>query len=167
MEIKLKQNTLCFKGILDESVTVDSLTDWFEKTFSESGSKDVSVDFTSVKYANSAGILAWIKALTSFGRPIVYLSAPTWLVLQFNMVPQLINNENSVVKIQVPFYNTQTEEEKVFDYTIGKEIPILDSYDKFDIDSKEINGETFVPDFIPERYFDFIVKNKNVFKQNR
>ena len=162
MDSQIVGQTLKFTGILDEACKQDELVSLLEEARGN-GNDEVEVDFSSTKYANSAGILVWIKVLEAYGYPIKYIQAPKWLVNQFNMVPQLINGKNSVQNIEIPFYNSETDKEICLFYAIGREIPIQENYDGFVVKSVNEDGLEFLPDIIPEKYFSFISKNEELF----
>ena len=61
MKAAVLPNTLAFDGILDEVSSFNHLVEAFEKLKQTGIKPPVNLDFSKVSYANSAGIVTWLK----------------------------------------------------------------------------------------------------------
>lgn len=166
MQPTLLPNMICFEGDLDETVIIDDIVKAFDDFLeNNSESTHISVDFSKVLYANSSGIIFWIKFLDKKNYSIKYVNCPLWLVNQFNMIMGFLNNNSFVESLQIPFFSETNNKSLSVLYYLKKDIPLLKSYSDFNLENKEIEGISFEPDIVEKQYFDFISKNIDTFQK--
>ena len=108
MNARVLSNTLIFEGVLDEQTLPETLTDALNKLRSSGLKSPVTVDFSSVKYANSTGIVTWLKFTVEANVAFKYVKAPIWLVNQFNSIKDYLENGSFVESLDVPFFAPKT-----------------------------------------------------------
>ncbi len=129
------------------------------------GNQPIEFDFEKVTRSNSAGLVEWLKFVQGATHPFFYTKCPPWLVGQFNSISQFFPEQMSaVVNFFVPFYCDEDESNFNVLYSMGKEVN-LDDLGKINTDPRTIEGKQFVPDFMPDKYFLFLERNKSHFKQ--
>jgi len=164
MEVVVNNTTIEFSGLLNEESSVANIKKALELAFSNAKDKVVRLDFSKVKRANSCGILAWYKILEDFkDGKCIYTNVPRWLVEQFN-ISDFLTDRTYVESIQANFYCPANDTHETLILTIGKEIPILDNYDNFNLVMKSKDGFDLEIDFEPNEYFYFISSNTKRFK---
>lgn len=164
MRVSVLPNTLIFEGTLSEDSSPTELASALAK-LEQLGIKDaVSLDFSKVSRANSAGIVIWLKFLKTLKHPVKYVNAPVWLVGQFNMIKGYFDNGGFVESFQAPIFCPANEYSKVVTFQVGKEVPILKSFDDFRLPNRMIDGQEYEMDFDPGQYLSFISENYEVFK---
>ena len=164
MESKIEKNQISFHGVLDENTNVETLA----RTFNLLENKtNIEMDFSSVLYANSVGILNWLKILEKIDFSITYINAPYWLIKQFNMIPQLLDGKHTVKSIHIPFFCNDLNHELNKTYIIGEDIPIMDSYADFELQAITHNGHEYLPEVVPADYLEFISQNIQIFRGNK
>ncbi|WP_186647741.1 hypothetical protein [Fluviispira vulneris] len=165
MEVVVNNTTVEFSGLLNEESSVELIKQGLEQAVKNSASKkEVNLDFSKVKRANSCGILAWYKILDTFDCTFVYINAPRWLVEQFN-ISDFLSDKTRVQSIYANFYCPSNDTHEVLLLTLGNEIPILDNYDEFNLVLKNKDGLDLEIDFEPSEYFYFISSNPQRFKK--
>ncbi|KAB8028052.1 hypothetical protein [Fluviispira multicolorata] len=165
MEVVVNNTTVEFSGLLNEESSVDLIKQGLEQAIKNSAAKkEVNLDFSKVKRANSCGILAWYKILENFDCSFIYVNAPRWLVEQFN-ISDFLSEKTTVSSIYANFYCPSNDTHEVLLLNIGKEIPILDNYDEFNLVLKNKEGFDLEIDFEPSEYFYFISSNPKRFKK--
>jgi hypothetical protein len=165
MNVTVLPNSLIFDGILDEETSLDVLLGGFEKLKKAGMNPPVNLDFSKVTYANSAGVVIWLKFIHQSGVPFKYVNAPVWLVNQFNMISDYFGNGSFVESIDAPFFAPKSQESRVFTLKLGTDVPVLDDYTTLRIPNKTADGKIFEIDFTPERYLSFISENYEMFKE--
>lgn len=166
MKVSTLPNTLVFSGILDEETSLDDLCASL-KMIEASGAKGpICIDLSSVTYANSAGVVVWLKFAHQSQVPFKYVNAPVWLVNQFNTVRGYFDNGSFVETLNAPYFSPKSQDSRVFTLQLGKDIPILDDYSSFNVPNRVSDGKNYEIDFAPERYFSFISENFQTFKEN-
>ncbi len=70
------------------------------------------------------------------------------------------NDQVSVLSIYAPFVCEDDESSENLLLTLGKEIPILESYQNFEVPDFKKNNKIYSPDFDARRYLVFIARNK-------
>lgn len=164
MEVAVNDTTIEFSGLLNEESSMEVIKNGLVQAFKNSKDKVVRLDFSRVKRANSCGILAWYKILENFNDGIfVYVNVPRWLVEQFN-ISDFLSDKTRVESIQANFYCPSNDTHETLLLTLGKEIPILDNYDQFNLVLKNKDGLDLEIDFEPNEYFYFITSNLKRFK---
>ncbi len=164
MEVVVNNANVEFSGLLNEESSVDKIKKGLEQAFANSKDKVVRLDFSKVKRANSCGILAWYKILDEFKEgTCVYINVPRWLVEQFN-ISDFLSDRTLVESIQANFYCPSNDTHETLLLTLGKEIPIQESYDDFSLVMKSKDGLDLEIDFEPSEYFYFISSNIKRFK---
>ena len=164
MEVVVNNATIEFSGLLNEESSIDNIKKGLEQAFANSKDKVVRLDFSKVKRANSCGILAWYKILDGFkDGTCIYINVPRWLVEQFN-ISDFLSDKTLVESIQANFYCPSNDTHETLLLTLGKEIPILDNYDDFNLIMKSKDGLDLEIDFEPNEYFYFISSNTKRFK---
>ena len=88
---------------------------------------------------------------------------PLWLVEQFN-ISDFLGKNTSVKSIEANFYCPQNDTHENIFLEIGKEIPVLESYDNFVININNKDGLKLEMDFEPTEYFYFISSRYEKFK---
>ena len=165
MEVVVNESIIEFSGLLNEESSVENIKKALEQAFNNSKDKIVCLDFSKVKRANSCGILAWYKLLGAFKDGIcIYKNVPRWLVEQFN-ISDFLSERTRVESIQANFYCPSNDTHETLLLTLGKEIPILDNYDNFNLVMKSKDGLDLEIDFEPNEYFYFISSNIKRFKE--
>ncbi len=162
MEVKVKDATVEFFGILNEESSEENIKKSLQTALQNSNNKKIFIDFSNVKRANSCGILSWYKIIDSFDAEFTYIKSPRWLVEQFNL-SDFLNHKTFVQSIQAMFYCPKNDTHEIVSLQIGKEIPLLNDYDQFQIHLKNPKGLDLEMDFEPSEYFHFIIKNKEKF----
>lgn len=163
MEVVVNKSTVEFSGLLNEDSSEDTIQKGLEDALKNAPDKVVRLDFSKVKRANSCGILAWYKILEKFDCKFIYVLAPRWLVEQFN-ISDFLNDRTTVESIQANFYCPSNDTHESLYLTIGKEIPILNNYDDFNLVLKNKDGLDIEMDFEPSEYLYFISSNLKRFK---
>jgi len=165
MKVSVLPNTLMFEGILDEETVPGDLTAAHSKLTSAGISPPVTVDFSRVEYANSIGVVVWLKFTIESSLSFKYVNVPVWLVNQFNMIKGYFENGSFVETVQLPFFCPKTQESRAFTMQLGKEIPILADYSNLKLSMMRFDGKEYELDVNPERYFSFISENFELFKE--
>lgn len=165
MKAQLLPNTLAFEGILDEETKIGDLIAAFNQLKKSGIKPPVNLDFSKVNYANSAGIVIWLKFSHEAAIPFKYVNAPVWLVNQFNMIRDYFENGSFVETIDAPYFAPKTQDSRVFTLRIGKDVPLKDDYNGFTLPNRSADGKNYEIDFSPERYFSFISENLELFKE--
>jgi len=164
MKMELLSNVLVCEGILDEHTEATDVQKTLQ-AIQKIAKGAFDVDFSKVKYANSTGIVTWLKTLKASGVTIRYINAPVWLVGQFNMIRDFFENGSYVESFCAPYYCTSTQESRALTLRVGKEVPVTDNYKGIKFPNVAVEGKTFEIDFVPERYFSFISENLKIFKE--
>lgn len=159
MKCKVLPHVLMYEGVLDENTSYSELLQTFEEYKKKSKQEIVTVDLSKVSRANSTGIVTWLRFISASKATFKYINVPKWLVGQFNMINGFLVNKSYVESLQVPFFSQENESVINFFYTIGKEIPILESYESFSLPNRIENGREYEMDANPEQYFSFISQN--------
>jgi hypothetical protein len=157
-------NTLLFEGILDEQTSEDHLRETLEKVKKAGIKPPLNLDFSKVTYANSAGVVIWLKFANKSGIAFKYINAPVWLVNQFNMISDYFVNQSFVETLSAPYFAPKSQDSIVFTLKVGKDIPILENYADFKMPNRAAEGKVYEIDFDPGRYFSFISENYQLFK---
>lgn len=165
MKIHVLPNTIAFEGVLDEGVAIEKLEAPLMKLKKEKNAQAVAVDFSKVSYANSAGIVVWLKAIYGAGVAIKYVNAPVWLVNQFNMIRGYFENGSFVESILAPYYAPKTQDSRNFTLKIGQDVPVLEDYSGFKLSNRVDDGKSYEIDFDPEQFFSFVAENFKTFKE--
>lgn len=167
MKVRILPNALLFDGVIDESVVFADFEIPIKKLReSVAPSEPIGVDFSKVPYANSAGIVVWLKVVYGSDTRFKYINAPVWLVNQFNMIKGYFENGSYVESLQAPFFAPKTQDSVTFTLALGKDLPILKDYSKYAVPERSDEGKTFEIDFVPEQFFSFIVENYEIFRKN-
>ncbi len=165
MKAAVLPNTLAFDGILDEVSSFNHLVEAFEKLKQTGMKPPVNLDFSKVSYANSAGIVTWLKFTQAAKISFKYINAPIWLVNQFNMIRDYFQNGSYAESIEAPYFSPATQESRAFTLQLGKDIPLLNDYTNFVMPNRNVSGRVYEIDFSPELYFSFISENYSMFKE--
>jgi hypothetical protein len=165
MEIQGVGNTLMFDGIFDETVTQDDIHNAFNSLEEAKTKSPITVDFSKVPYANSSGVVVWLKAIHKIGQALRYVNAPIWLVNQFNILNGYFENGSYVESIHAPYFSKKTQDSKIFTLTLKKDVPILKDYADFEVPNRSDGDKTYECDFVPEQYFFFITENYAIFSE--
>ena len=165
MNANILPNTLSFEGVLDEEVTLDQLLVYLGQLKSSGLTPPVNLDFSKVSYANSTGIVTWLKFTREAKLCFKYVNAPVWLVNQFNMVKGYFEFGSFVESMHVPYFAPKTQDSRVFNLTVGKDFPLLADYSNVTIPNRKADGRDYEIDFTPERYLSFISENLPNFKE--
>ena len=147
----LIDETITFSGILDETVG----SDFFENSLSVLTKEDdhIKMDFSGVSSGNSMGIRNLHMFLTNTDKKVRFVNVPLWLLEQFGMNSRLIKDPSSIYSVYLPFYSHEKEHDIYHIWIIGKDIPILDDYDDFEIPKVHSDGTEYQPDFDFESAF--------------
>ena len=89
-----------------------------------------------------------------------------WLVERFNSSDFLSPNAK-VQSLEADFYCPQNDTHERIILQIGKDVPILDNYNKFNLNLKNKAGIALEMDFEPSEYFYFISSNIQRFKEGK
>jgi hypothetical protein len=165
MTANILPNTLALEGVLDEEVNLDHLFEFLNQLKTRGLTPPVSLDFSKVPYANSSGIVTWLKFTRDAKICFKYVNAPVWLVNRFNMVKGYFPHDSFVDSFCVPYYAPKTQESCTFTLRLGKDIPILNDYSNFKIPNRIVDGKEYEIDFMPEKYLSFVVDNFSSFKE--
>jgi hypothetical protein len=164
MRLNLVANTMIFEGVLDEKTSPEDLEASFSKVKGTSGGRPITVDLSKVGRANSSGILIWLRFLNKANYCFKYTNVPVWLVSQFNMISGHFQGGSFVESFQAPFFAPKTQASKNLTLVLGKDIPLLESYENFSLPNRIVDGESYEIDFDPSQYFHFITQNYDSFK---
>lgn len=156
---------MIFEGILDEDVQQSTLINAFAKLKASGLTPPLVLDFSKVEYANSAGILTWVKFLREINVACRYVNAPIWLIHQMNMIDDFLKNGSTVYSFQAPYFCPETQESKSLLLVVGKDIPVQKDYAGFAAPNRSEGGKVYECDFIPERYLSFISGNYEQFSK--
>lgn len=151
-------NTLFFEGALTENIEPNFFKRLLEKPEFENIK---SLDFSNVISGNSIGIRNLHLFFKGIETEIQLLNVPLWLMEQFGMIKSLLSENLKISSVVLPFYNPQTDEEAELVCIVGKDIPILASYENFEMNEKIINGISYVPDFDVVSAFIALETNSN------
>jgi ABC-type transporter Mla MlaB component len=165
MEVTFEQGILKLEGSLDESISTELFQKVIEELKTQASGEAIPLDFSKVLRANSAGILTFLRVLKGANLRFKYINTPVWLVEQFSMINQFLENSSYVESLQVPYFCEDDDSEELLTFELGKEIPLLESYSDFELESRMINNKEYEPDVSPERYFAFIAQQLPAFKQ--
>lgn len=165
MNITQGSQGLVFDGVLDESSNLGELITQFNAMKEKIPNGPYEMDFSKVTRGTSAGILVWLKFIKEIKSPIVYVNVPIWLVGQFSMIKGYFEFGSYAREIYVPFFDLKSEQTVNVLMKVGSDIPILESYQDFKVDDREISGAECEPDFVPAQYFSFIAENYSAFKK--
>lgn len=154
----------CFEGSMDEFANLAFYsTHIHPEEFPNH--QPMEFDFDKVTRSNSAGLVEWLKYVQGLSQPFFYIKCPPWMVGQFNSISQFFPEQlSAVVSFYVPYYCNDDDSNRNFLYVIGKEVK-LDQIAQTDSGPKSADGKSYVPDFMPEKYFAFLERNKDNFKQ--
>ena len=164
MDAAALPDTLIFQGTLDERCELESLQKSLSQVRKAGDRKTVTVDLSQVKYANSVGILTWLKFVQSAPCGFRYVNAPAWLVKQFNMMTGYFINGGFVASFQAPFFNSQTEESVMLTLTVGADVELRPDYGDYQLPNADLRGKHLEPDFDPGQYFSFLAENCEPFR---
>lgn len=163
MEIEVVDNTIILSGLLDETVTKEALSKAFSHAQRSNTDQTIRINFKKIDRANSIGLRTWIQALLDSRPTGFYEEVPEWLLDQFVYIPNLLNENLLVESIMLPFHCIADGEQIVEKCTLGKEIPILPSYESFRMDIKR-DGKIYELDFSPD-VFLFITEANEAYKK--
>lgn len=150
---------LSLSGSLDDRTTADDLAQIIDLSRIKTG--PVEIEVGGLKRGNSIGMLEWEKFAAQFKFAHYYSNSPFWLVNYFNMISSFFQNDQvSVLSIYAPFVCEDDESSENLLLTLGKEIPILESYQNFEVPDFKKNNKIYSPDFDARRYLVFIARNK-------
>lgn len=162
MEHKLEGDELKFIGVLDESTKPEDLVSIIEAAHRQA-SGPLLFDLSEINRANSCGILTWLRILKNFDFEYFYTNTPLWLISQFNMIAEFFTSSAKVKSVQAHYYCGDRDSTIVRVLEIGKDVPILESYDDFDLPNVTVDGYEYEPDFDPAEYFAFVSTHFNKF----
>ncbi len=125
-----------------------------------------AIDVEGIKRGNSVGMLEWERFAKSLKVPHYYKNVQFWLVNYFNVISNFFENEEVAVhSFFAPFICEADESSENILLVVGKNLPLMEKYDKFTFEDLKIGNKTFVPDFDPSRYFNFLTRNREKFDQ--
>ncbi|MES2614939.1 MAG: STAS domain-containing protein [Bdellovibrionota bacterium] len=165
MEVVVNNASVEFSGLLNEDSSPELIVQALQQAIRNTTDGIVYIDFSGVKRANSCGILTWYKALEMTRGEFVYVKVPRWLVEQFN-ISDFLNENTSVQSIEANFYCPQNDTHESLLLVLGKDIPILENYDSFNLTLKNKDGLDLEMDFEPSEYFYFISSSYEKFKRS-
>lgn len=166
MRVSVLPNTLVFEGVLDEETSLDHLSSAYQQLKKSNPTLPITLDFSKVSRANSAGLVTWLKFLQSAHTKVKYVNTPVWLVGQFNMIKGYFTNGSYVESVQIPLYSTAAQYSKIVTIKLGKDVPILPDYSDFKLPNQMIEGHEYEVDFDPAQYFSFISEHYDTFREN-
>lgn len=137
------------RGHIDEDIQFD--------TMDLNGASEVVLDFKDIASINSCGIREWIRWVSGVaeGAKLVFENCPKIIVDQINMVTGFLPTTAVVRSFYVPYYNEDTDEEKMVLFTDGKEFS-QGSIDAPEEITDEKSGDVLEIDVIEAKYFKFI-----------
>jgi ABC-type transporter Mla MlaB component len=166
MKSSVLPNTIIFEGVLDEETKMPELMAAYEKLKAAGVSPPVTLDFSQVTYANSTGIVVWLKFMQEVKTVFKYVNAPVWLVSQFNSIRGFLDHNSFVESFQAPYFAPKSQDSKAICLAIGKDVPVLKDYSEFNFANRAIQGKVYEIDFDPTQYLSFIADNFEAFKEN-
>ena len=155
LEIETQADTVLLSGSLNECCNLEHFDGLVFNVHQQTKCHRVNLDFSNVKHANSCGLARWVAVAYNFSVPVAYVNAPIWLVEQFNILNELFKTDVIVRSFFANFYCPELDHNKTILLTVGKEIPLLPDYEKFEI-TLSIDGEDFEPDFEAESLLFFL-----------
>ena len=157
MNLEMVGNTLCFSGELSEKSDMNvfrcAILD--QKSL---GKEPVAIDFNKVDRGNSVGLMHMLEVLRDCDAKVCFEHTPIWLVEQFNMLEEFSRLPISVLSFGARFYSAKADDFVIRVLTAGKDFPLLDSYEGFDLRVYSQDGELLEPDFEVCEYFDFLTR---------
>ncbi len=158
MKFQIEGQNVIFSGVLDESFLSSEFLEQIKKLRSTIKSRAVNLDFSNVLYANSIGIANWIKLIDQLKEGTYYYSkTPIWLVHLMSIISGVVPENFYVTSMSVPFYSENHDKEIQVLMEIGRDIPLLDDYSSFNLESKTVDGILYEPDISEDHYFRFLV----------
>ncbi len=160
-EIQKSEKGFVFSGVLDERVMLRD----FQMAIPVADNP-YEFDFGNVVRSSSAGIVEWLKFVKQYPGPFYYTNCPPWLVNQFNSMADFFRaGKSAVLSLWAPFFCETDSTNKNFLFRVPAEIPLLDDPSKYQIENKVDGPKEFIPDFIPNRYFRFLVQHREGFQK--
>ena len=166
MNSSLQGKRLMLLGVLDEHSDMDAVANLIEEYDKANPGQPIQVDFSEVDRANSCGIFEWLKVVLHSKASMHYVNTPVWLILQMNMNDEFLLENNLVSSLIAPFYSQEEDRNQEITLTVGKDVPILSSYEDYRFPDVTIQGVIFEPDFDPEDFFDFIARNYSKYQKD-
>ncbi len=120
--------------------------------------KPVEIDLSEITAMNSIGIrefAAWTSGLQN--AIIEFSHCPKFFIDQVNMIRGLIPARSKILSFYVPYYNSETEEEKRI--LFSRDLEFEGSGAEVKINMPQVAGKDGAPmelDVIPEKYFQFL-----------
>lgn len=155
MEITTHNNVIFLKGTLDESVDSEEISAAVKKVVKGRPEAPVIIDLSELNRSNSAGIRKWIQFTKSCSITAQVENAPVWFGEQASMIPDITTNL-LVRSLNLPFLCEEKESSKTINCRIGVEIPVLESYEDFQM-KLEVDGLTYQLDGATD-IFNFIAE---------
>lgn len=156
MNIKVTGEALVFEGTLNEQTSLQDLMEAVEVMKKKKMAQPIGLDLSRVSRGNSVGIIVWVKFLKKAEVRMRYIAAPVWLVQYFNIMNQFFEYSSYVESFQAQFFCDDDPEGLTATLEVGKDIPLLSSYDDIQMEPRVVNGLSYKPDFLPKRYFSFL-----------
>jgi len=107
------------------------------------------LDSSGIRAGSSSGLHYYLQELKKHvAGPIVHVNMSTFFYSQFSLSFSLLRQADTIESMHLRLMATDGS---ILDevFTVGKEIPLLSTYDGFDL-TKTVNGKTFTLDSVPE-----------------
>ncbi len=146
LTIERDGNVIRVSGIIDEHSDFTGIFDGLDGK--------VIIDMDGIKRINSCGVREWVNMIKSCDLDIEYISCPTAVVEQFNMVPEFLGRNAVVKSFYARYYCEECDNEQNFLLEVEKHFP-----DPSDIEIPEFIcdcGSPFEFDDDESEYFMFL-----------
>ena len=165
MQIRVDNSMVEFSGHLSEKSDSEAIKKAVLQALAAASNGIIRIDFSKVEKANSVGILTYLKTFTALKIKAVYERVPVWLVEQFNVIDEFLDEDAMVSSVFAQFYCTETNSTVTRELKVGTDIPILADYSLFNPCIKDDAGNELEADFDPCAYFDFISIHNERYKK--
>ena len=162
MQVSVEGNSLIFSGVMDESSDFKSIETVIKQVMQKHSK--IIFDLSGVDRSNSTGIRGWLKVLTDTNPAGRYVKAPCWLLEQISMLPKLCPASMLVESMILPFYSEETDGHMLKYCEVGREIPISEDYDDFELAVVDDAGHKFELDATSDVFY-FISLNLDAYNR--
>lgn len=156
MHVKFEDGTLYVEGTFTETDDFSELVSFFSRYENQHTSVPLDVDLSGVTRSNSVGLLEWLRLINDNTFPMRYVRAPVWMAEQFSLLKGLTPPRTTVHSFYAPFYDMRSEKHMQVLLEVGKDIPLLKSYESFTFPREIVQHGRLEPDFDREVFLHFL-----------
>jgi hypothetical protein len=158
MQVRFEARTLYVTGTFTEGEDFSPLLSFFSMFDPKTHPLPLLIDLSSVTRSNSIGLLEWLRIIGSNQFPMVYVRAPIWLAEQFSLLKALLPSHMTVHSFFATFFDTHSEENRHILLEVGKDIPLLESYDTYAFSGPRVEHGRLEADFDCDVFLHFLTR---------